>query len=310
MFVGPAIEVYEGMIVGENARAEDLDVNATKEKKLTNMRAASSDETVRLIPPRPMSLEQALEFIREDECVEVTPGERPAAQGRARRVEAPVQREQEGPRAGRRRQLSRRLSARGPRVGGAPQRPARSTPPSALLLRRSELGDALAERVRLVGAAVLGREGGGTHALALRLALPGGVDDGLLVGRDAASPLRLGAAVERVGALLADAVELREGLALVRGGEARVGLLGLARGLGGVAVLVLQLRPLRDALAERVGLVGVRAVGRLERRLAEPSRSSASDTSERRWPCRTATPRRRALRPAGSPRLRALRRVL
>jgi len=53
--------------------AEDLDVNATKEKKLTNMRAASSDETVRLIPPRPMSLEQALEFIREDECVEVTP---------------------------------------------------------------------------------------------------------------------------------------------------------------------------------------------------------------------------------------------
>jgi GTP-binding protein len=73
MFIGPTTEVYEGMIVGENARAEDLDVNATKEKKLTNMRAASSDETVRLIPPRPMSLEQALEFIREDECVEVTP---------------------------------------------------------------------------------------------------------------------------------------------------------------------------------------------------------------------------------------------
>ena len=73
MFIGPTIEVYEGMIVGENARAEDLDVNATKEKKLTNMRAAASDETVRLIPPRPMSLEQALEFIREDECVEVTP---------------------------------------------------------------------------------------------------------------------------------------------------------------------------------------------------------------------------------------------
>ena len=73
MFIGPTIEVYEGMIVGENARAEDLDVNPTKEKKLTNMRAASSDETVRLIPPRPLSLEQALEFIREDECVEVTP---------------------------------------------------------------------------------------------------------------------------------------------------------------------------------------------------------------------------------------------
>jgi GTP-binding protein len=61
------------MIVGENARADDLDVNATKEKKLTNMRASSSDELVRLIPPRPLSLEQALEFTREDECVEVTP---------------------------------------------------------------------------------------------------------------------------------------------------------------------------------------------------------------------------------------------
>jgi GTP-binding protein len=59
--------------VGENARAEDLDVNATKEKKLTNMRSANADELVRLIPPRPMSLEQALEFIREDECIEVTP---------------------------------------------------------------------------------------------------------------------------------------------------------------------------------------------------------------------------------------------
>ncbi len=73
LFVGPGVEVYEGMIVGENARADDLDVNATKEKKLTNMRAASSDETVRLIPPRSLSLEQSLELIREDECVEVTP---------------------------------------------------------------------------------------------------------------------------------------------------------------------------------------------------------------------------------------------
>ena len=73
MFVGPGTEVYEGMIVGENARAEDLDVNATKEKKLTNMRSSNADELVRLIPPRPMSLEQALEFIRDDECVEVTP---------------------------------------------------------------------------------------------------------------------------------------------------------------------------------------------------------------------------------------------
>ena len=73
MFIGPTTEVYEGMIVGENARAEDLDVNATKEKKLTNMRSSTADELVRLIPPRPMSLEQALEFIREDECIEVTP---------------------------------------------------------------------------------------------------------------------------------------------------------------------------------------------------------------------------------------------
>ena len=73
LFVTPGVEVYEGMIVGENARAGDLDVNATKERKLSNMRSASADELVRLIPPRPMSLEQALEFIREDECVEVTP---------------------------------------------------------------------------------------------------------------------------------------------------------------------------------------------------------------------------------------------
>jgi GTP-binding protein len=73
LFVGPGIEVYEGMIVGENARAEDMDVNPTKEKKLTNMRAAAADETVRLVPPLQLSLEQALEFIRDDECVEVTP---------------------------------------------------------------------------------------------------------------------------------------------------------------------------------------------------------------------------------------------
>jgi GTP-binding protein len=61
------------MIVGENSRADDMDVNITKEKKLTNMRASSSDETEKLIPPRKLSLEQALEFCREDECVEVTP---------------------------------------------------------------------------------------------------------------------------------------------------------------------------------------------------------------------------------------------
>ena len=69
----PGDELYEGMIVGENARDNDLDVNASKPKKLTNMRAASADELVRLIPPRQLSLEQALEFIRDDEAVEVTP---------------------------------------------------------------------------------------------------------------------------------------------------------------------------------------------------------------------------------------------
>jgi GTP-binding protein len=73
MFIGPGVEVYEGMIVGENARAGDMDVNPTREKKLTNHRAAGSDDLVRLVPPRPLSLEQALEFIAPDECVEVTP---------------------------------------------------------------------------------------------------------------------------------------------------------------------------------------------------------------------------------------------
>jgi GTP-binding protein len=73
MFVGPGTEVYEGMIVGENARSDDMDVNPTKEKKLTNMRSSTGDELVRLIPHRQLSLEQALEFCREDECVEVTP---------------------------------------------------------------------------------------------------------------------------------------------------------------------------------------------------------------------------------------------
>ncbi|WP_283097730.1 translational GTPase TypA [Frankia sp. AgB32] len=74
MFVGPTIEVYEGMIVGENSRADDMDVNPTKEKKLTNMRSSTGDELVRLTPHRVLTLEQALEFCREDECVEVTPG--------------------------------------------------------------------------------------------------------------------------------------------------------------------------------------------------------------------------------------------
>src|SRR5687768_10862735 len=73
LFVGPGEEVYEGMIVGENARGEDLDVNAIKEKHQTNVRAASADLLVRLVPARRLSLDQALEFLREDECVEVTP---------------------------------------------------------------------------------------------------------------------------------------------------------------------------------------------------------------------------------------------
>jgi GTP-binding protein len=74
LFISPGVEVYEGMIVGENSRSEDMDVNPAKEKKLSNVRSATGDELVRLAPPRAMSLDQALEFIREDEAVEVTPG--------------------------------------------------------------------------------------------------------------------------------------------------------------------------------------------------------------------------------------------
>jgi GTP-binding protein len=73
MFVGPGTEVYEGMIVGDNAREADMDVNITKEKKQTNMRASTADEAIRLIPHRELSLEQAIEYIAEDEYVEVTP---------------------------------------------------------------------------------------------------------------------------------------------------------------------------------------------------------------------------------------------
>jgi GTP-binding protein len=73
LFIGPGTEVYEGMIVGENARSEDMDVNPAKEKKLSNVRSSTGDELVRLAPPRLLSLDQALEFIREDEAVEVTP---------------------------------------------------------------------------------------------------------------------------------------------------------------------------------------------------------------------------------------------
>jgi GTP-binding protein len=73
IFIAPGTPVYEGMIIGENARANDLDVNVTKEKKQTNMRASTADEAIRLVPPRVLGLEQAIEFIKDDELVEVTP---------------------------------------------------------------------------------------------------------------------------------------------------------------------------------------------------------------------------------------------
>ena len=73
LFVGPGEDVYEGMVIGENARSEDIDVNAIKEKQQTNVRAAAADQTVRLVPAKRLTLEQALEFLREDECVEITP---------------------------------------------------------------------------------------------------------------------------------------------------------------------------------------------------------------------------------------------
>src|SRR6266568_230881 len=73
LFVGPTIDVYEGMIVGENSREQDMEVNVTREKKLTNMRSSSADEAIRLIPHRELSLEQAIEFIADDEYVEITP---------------------------------------------------------------------------------------------------------------------------------------------------------------------------------------------------------------------------------------------
>src|SRR4029077_8904385 len=73
IFSDPVTTVYEGMIIGENSRPSDMDVNVTKEKKQTNMRASSADEAIRLIPPRRLGLEQAIEFINDDELVEVTP---------------------------------------------------------------------------------------------------------------------------------------------------------------------------------------------------------------------------------------------
>ncbi len=82
LLVGPGTEVYEGMVIGENARAEEMDVNPTKDRKLTNVRSSTAEVLERLTPPMLLSLEQALEFIAEDECVEVTPSSGPAPQGR------------------------------------------------------------------------------------------------------------------------------------------------------------------------------------------------------------------------------------
>ena len=73
LFLGPGESVYEGQIVGEHSRENDLDVNITKEKKLTNVRSSTSDEAVRLTPPRILNLEQSIEWIREDELLEITP---------------------------------------------------------------------------------------------------------------------------------------------------------------------------------------------------------------------------------------------
>ena len=74
IFIEAGTQVYEGMVIGENARPSDMDVNVTKEKKLTNMRASTADDALRLVPPRLLNLEQSIEFITDDELVEVTPG--------------------------------------------------------------------------------------------------------------------------------------------------------------------------------------------------------------------------------------------
>ncbi len=110
LFIHPAVDVYEGMVIGLNARPEDLDVNACKEKKASNMRSAHAEELVRLAPPRQLSLEQALEFIRDDEAVEVTPNARAPAQGRSRRRRP----HEDRARPSRRRARRRKAKSRGP----------------------------------------------------------------------------------------------------------------------------------------------------------------------------------------------------
>ena len=128
LFVEPGEDVYEGMIVGENARGEDLDVNATKEKHLTNMRSSTSDVLVRLVPARRLSLDQALEFVREDEAVEVTPHAvrlRKADLDQTTRVKAARARKR--PRVGAPRTSRRpraRARAAGGKVGEMARRPA------------------------------------------------------------------------------------------------------------------------------------------------------------------------------------------
>ena len=118
LFIGPGVEVYEGMIVGDNAREADMDVNITKEKKQTNMRASSADEAIRLIPHRELSLEQAIEYIADDEYVEVTPEVAAPAQKSAGREEASAPLAAD-PRQHRNRGVGRRSRYRSDRAEGS-----------------------------------------------------------------------------------------------------------------------------------------------------------------------------------------------
>ena len=113
MFVGPGEDVYEGMVVGESSRSDDMDVNPTREKKLTNMRSSTADELVRLTPHRELTLEQAFEQADESECIEVTPQRRSVTQGRARRDRT---RSIQGARAPPRRGLNTALQSEDPLV--------------------------------------------------------------------------------------------------------------------------------------------------------------------------------------------------
>ena len=131
LFIGPAVDVYEGMVIGVNARPEDLDVNVAKEKKASNMRSAHAEELVRLAPPRQLSLEQALEFIREDEAVEVTP-----SHVRLRKVVLPAGRPHEDRACARGRRARRLLGAAEVRAHWAGP-PARVTTAERALPERS-----------------------------------------------------------------------------------------------------------------------------------------------------------------------------